>query len=164
MGRELLLSGVTVVDFTRILAGPYCTMLLGDLGAEVLKIEPPKGDDSRYWGPPVVDGESAYFLAVNRNKKSLTLDLKNPEALEVRFRTTALPLKAVAAHQTVLFQCFPPPSLPHDDGNDDSPADKNGERGQREDGWRHATFSRQSRVDTHPLQTVASGRPSMPGF
>jgi crotonobetainyl-CoA:carnitine CoA-transferase CaiB-like acyl-CoA transferase len=86
MGRELLLSGVTVVDFTRILAGPYCTMLLGDLGAEVLKIEPPKGDDSRYWGPPFVDGESAYFLAVNRNKKSLTLDLKTPEAAEIALR------------------------------------------------------------------------------
>lgn len=83
MGRELLLSGVSVLDFTRILAGPYCTMLLGDLGAEVLKIEPPKGDDSRYWGPPFVDGESAYFLAVNRNKKSLTLDLKIPEALAI---------------------------------------------------------------------------------
>src|SRR3990172_8712385 len=86
MGRELLLSGVTVLDFTRILAGPYCTMLLGDLGATVLKIEPPKGDDSRYWGPPFVDGESAYFLAVNRNKKSLTLDLKTPEALEIVLR------------------------------------------------------------------------------
>ena len=86
MGRELLLSGVTVLDFTRILAGPFCTMLLGDLGAEVLKIEPPKGDDSRYWGPPFVEGESAYFLAVNRNKKSLTLDLKTPEALEIVLR------------------------------------------------------------------------------
>jgi crotonobetainyl-CoA:carnitine CoA-transferase CaiB-like acyl-CoA transferase len=61
-------------------------MLLGDLGAEVLKIEPPKGDDSRYWGPPFVEGESAYFLAVNRNKKSLTLDLKTPEALEIVLR------------------------------------------------------------------------------
>jgi crotonobetainyl-CoA:carnitine CoA-transferase CaiB-like acyl-CoA transferase len=83
MGRENLLSGVTVLDFTRILAGPYCTMLLGDLGAAVLKIEPPKGDDSRYWGPPFVDGESAYFLAVNRNKKGLTLDLKTKEAVEI---------------------------------------------------------------------------------
>lgn len=83
MGRELLLSGVTVLDFTRILAGPYCTMLLGDLGADVLKIEPPRGDDSRYWGPPFVAGESAYFLAVNRNKKSLVLDLKTKEALGI---------------------------------------------------------------------------------
>ncbi len=61
-------------------------MLLGDLGAEVLKVEPPKGDDSRYWGPPFLDGESAYFLAVNRNKKSLTLDLKTPEALDIVLR------------------------------------------------------------------------------
>jgi crotonobetainyl-CoA:carnitine CoA-transferase CaiB-like acyl-CoA transferase len=83
VGRELLLSGVTVLDFTRILAGPYCTMLLGDLGATVLKVEPPRGDDSRYWGPPFAEGESAYFLAVNRNKKSLTLDLKNREALDI---------------------------------------------------------------------------------
>ncbi|HEY7700640.1 MAG TPA: CoA transferase, partial [Vicinamibacteria bacterium] len=86
MARESLLSGITVLDFTRILAGPYCTMLLGDLGAEVLKIEPPKGDDSRYWGPPFVEGESAYFLAVNRNKKSLTLDLKTGEARDIVLR------------------------------------------------------------------------------
>ncbi len=86
MGRERLLSGVSVLDFSRILAGPYCTMLLGDLGAEVLKIEPPKGDDSRYWGPPFAFGESAYFLAVNRNKKSLTLDLKTREALDIVLR------------------------------------------------------------------------------
>jgi crotonobetainyl-CoA:carnitine CoA-transferase CaiB-like acyl-CoA transferase len=79
MARELPLQGITVLDFTRILAGPYCTMLLGDLGADILKIEPPKGDDSRHWGPPFVDGESAYFLAVNRNKKSLVLDLKTEE-------------------------------------------------------------------------------------
>jgi crotonobetainyl-CoA:carnitine CoA-transferase CaiB-like acyl-CoA transferase len=76
---RLPLSGVTVIDFTRILAGPYCTMVLGDLGAEVLKIEPPQGDDSRHWGPPFAEGESAYFLAVNRNKKSLSLDLKTDD-------------------------------------------------------------------------------------
>jgi crotonobetainyl-CoA:carnitine CoA-transferase CaiB-like acyl-CoA transferase len=86
VGRESLLSGVTILDFTRILAGPYCTMMLGDLGADVLKIEPPRGDDSRYWGPPFVEGESAYFLAVNRNKKSLTLDLKTKEALDIVLR------------------------------------------------------------------------------
>jgi formyl-CoA transferase/CoA:oxalate CoA-transferase len=70
------LSGVTVVDLSRILAGPYCTMMLGDLGAEVLKVESPGGDDSRGWGPPFVSGEAAYFLAVNRNKKSICLNLK----------------------------------------------------------------------------------------
>ncbi len=73
---NLPLSGVTVVDLSRILAGPYATMMLGDLGAEILKVEPPGGDDSRGWGPPFASGESAYFLAVNRNKKSLCLNLK----------------------------------------------------------------------------------------
>ncbi len=70
------LTGITIVDLSRILAGPYCTMMLGDLGAEVLKVEPPQGDDARGWGPPFVSGESAYFLAVNRNKKSVRVNLK----------------------------------------------------------------------------------------
>ncbi|HSB90521.1 MAG TPA: CoA transferase [Anaerolineales bacterium] len=76
-----LLDGVLVVDLTRVLAGPYCTMMLGDLGAEVIKIEEPKrGDDTRSWGPPFASGgESAYFLSANRNKRSLTLNLKTDE-------------------------------------------------------------------------------------
>lgn len=70
------LEGVRVLDLTRALAGPYCTMMLGDLGADVIKVERPgKGDDSRLWGPPFVAGESAYFLCTNRNKRSMTLDL-----------------------------------------------------------------------------------------
>src|SRR5579862_3714416 len=74
------LEGVTVLDLTRVLSGPYCTMLLGDMGARVIKVEQPgKGDDTRGWGPPFVDGESAYFLSVNRNKESVTLDFKKPE-------------------------------------------------------------------------------------
>jgi crotonobetainyl-CoA:carnitine CoA-transferase CaiB-like acyl-CoA transferase len=77
------LAGITVVDLTRILAGPYCTMMLGDLGAEVIKIEPPRGDDSRGWGPPFVSGESAYFLAVNRNKKSVCVNLKSDGGKDV---------------------------------------------------------------------------------
>lgn len=79
-----VLSGIRVVDFTRVVAGPYCTMLLGDLGAEVIKIEQPgKGDDTRSWGPPFVGGESAYFLSVNRNKKGVCLDLNNEDDLKV---------------------------------------------------------------------------------
>ena len=75
------LSGITVIDLTRVLAGPYCTMLLGDMGAEVIKIERPDGgDDTRGFGPPYLNGESAMFLAINRNKKSITLNLKQPEA------------------------------------------------------------------------------------
>ena len=78
------LNGVRVVDLTRALAGPYCTMILGDLGAEVVKIEQPgSGDETRGWGPPFVADQSAYFLSINRNKKSLTLDLKQPGGLEV---------------------------------------------------------------------------------
>ena len=75
------LAGFTVLDFTRVLSGPYCTMLLADMGARVIKIEQPgRGDDTRAWGPPFVGSESAYFLSVNRNKESLALDLKKPGA------------------------------------------------------------------------------------
>jgi len=78
------LHGVTVVDFTRVLSGPYCTMLLADMGARVIKIEhPDRGDDTRGWGPPFQGSESAYFLSVNRNKESVTLDLKSPDAAEI---------------------------------------------------------------------------------
>jgi crotonobetainyl-CoA:carnitine CoA-transferase CaiB-like acyl-CoA transferase len=78
------LEGITVLDLTRVLSGPYCTMLLADMGARVIKIEQPgKGDDTRAWGPPFVNGESAYFLSVNRNKESVTIDFKNPEGRAV---------------------------------------------------------------------------------
>src|SRR5258707_15167050 len=73
------LAGMRVVDLTRILAGPLCTMMLGDMGADVIKVEPPdKGDDPRGWGPPFIAGEAAYFLGVNRNKRSLTLNMAVP--------------------------------------------------------------------------------------
>ncbi|MBO0729837.1 MAG: CoA transferase, partial [Acidimicrobiaceae bacterium] len=72
----LPLDGIRVLDFTHALAGPYCTMLLGDLGADVIKVEPPEGDQSRHWGPPFLNGESTYFMSVNRNKRSVLLDVK----------------------------------------------------------------------------------------
>jgi formyl-CoA transferase len=78
------LDGVRVLDLTRVVAGPYCSMFLGDLGAEVVKVEQPGlGDDTRGWGPPFAGGESAYYLCINRNKKSLTLDLKSKRAVEL---------------------------------------------------------------------------------
>ncbi|RZT16626.1 crotonobetainyl-CoA:carnitine CoA-transferase CaiB-like acyl-CoA transferase [Kribbella sp. VKM Ac-2569] len=75
------LSGLLVADFSRILAGPYATMLLADLGADVVKVESPGGDDTRSWQPPVRHGISTYYLAVNRNKRSIALDLKDPSDL-----------------------------------------------------------------------------------
>lgn len=80
---EKPLAGIVVADFTRILAGPLCTMVLADLGAEVIKIERPAGgDDTRTWGPPFVGDDAAYFLSINRNKKSITLDLSDSEDLK----------------------------------------------------------------------------------
>ena len=83
------LSGTRVVDLTRALAGPYCTLLLGDMGADVVKIElPGSGDETRQWGPPFVAGESSYFMSVNRNKRSVTLDLKSEPGCEALRRLT----------------------------------------------------------------------------
>ena len=74
------LNGITILDLTRVLSGPYCTMLLADMGARVIKIEQPRsGDDTRHWGPPFLGTESAYFLSINRNKESVTLDFKQAE-------------------------------------------------------------------------------------
>ena len=71
------LAGLFVLDLSRVLAGPYASMTLADLGAEVIKVEHPEGgDDTRQWGPPWAGGESAYYLSVNRNKKSITINLK----------------------------------------------------------------------------------------
>ena len=78
------LEGIKVLDLSRALAGPYCTMMLADMGAEVIKVEMPgKGDDSRSWGPPFIEGESAYFMSINRNKKSITLNMKSGKSMEI---------------------------------------------------------------------------------
>jgi len=97
---EPLLKDVVIVDLTRVLAGPYCTQMLGDLGAEVIKVEMPgQGDDTRQWGPPFTEsGESAYFLSANRNKRSLTLNLKSEEGVEI--------LKTLIAKADVLVDNF----------------------------------------------------------
>jgi formyl-CoA transferase/CoA:oxalate CoA-transferase len=87
------LTGMRVLDLTRVMAGPYCTMMLGDMGADVVKIERPgKGDDTRPWGPPFLEGESAYYLSVNRNKRSVTVDLKDPAGREIAHRLARLGL------------------------------------------------------------------------
>lgn len=98
------LDGIRVLDLTRVLAGPYCTMFLGDLGAEVVKVEQPGvGDDTRGWGPPFTGGESAYFLCVNRNKKSVTVDLKSQEGVAL--------LRRLAERADVLIENFRPGAM-----------------------------------------------------
>jgi formyl-CoA transferase len=85
MSTQPLLHNIRVLDLTRVLAGPFCTQLLGDLGADVLKIEAPgRGDDTRHWGPPFTEsGQAAYFLSTNRNKRSLTLNLKSDKGQDI---------------------------------------------------------------------------------
>jgi formyl-CoA transferase/CoA:oxalate CoA-transferase len=97
------LAGVTVLDLTRNLAGPYCTMLLGDLGADVVKVESPGGDDTRTWTPPDWNGESPTFLAANRNKRSIAVDLDQPAGAEV--------VRALAARADVVVESFRPGAL-----------------------------------------------------
>ena len=98
------LAGFTVLDLTRVLSGPYCTMMLADMGARVIKVEQPgRGDDTRGWGPPFQNGESAYFMSVNRNKESVTLDFKHPEGRAV--------LDRLIAEADVLVENFRPGAL-----------------------------------------------------
>jgi crotonobetainyl-CoA:carnitine CoA-transferase CaiB-like acyl-CoA transferase len=98
------LRGVTVLDLSRVLAGPYCTMQLADMGARVIKIERPgAGDDTRAWGPPFAGGESAYFLSINRNKESVTLNFKHPRGRQL--------LDDLIARADVLIENFRPGTL-----------------------------------------------------
>ena len=84
------LQNLKILDLTRALAGPFCTLMLGDQGADIIKIElPQSGDDTRHWGPPFIQTESAYFLSINRNKRSLTLNFKEPEARQIFLRLCA---------------------------------------------------------------------------
>ncbi|MEO6456835.1 MAG: CoA transferase [Chloroflexia bacterium] len=83
------LDGIRVLDLSRVLAGPYCTMMLGDLGADVIKVESPEGDDTRRWGPPYLGSESAYYLSCNRNKRGMVIDLSTREGQEVARRLVA---------------------------------------------------------------------------
>ena len=104
--RELArpLEGITVLDISRVLSGPYCTMQLADMGARVIKIERPGlGDDTRAWGPPFINGESAYFLSINRNKESLTLNFKHPEGRRL--------LDELIARADILVENFRPGTL-----------------------------------------------------
>ncbi|OLC57254.1 MAG: formyl-CoA transferase [Chloroflexi bacterium 13_1_40CM_4_68_4] len=104
MSRVGGLADIKVVDLTRALAGPYCTMILGDHGADVIKVEmPDTGDETRLWAPPFVDGESAYYLSINRNKRSLTLDLKHEMGKRV--------LERLIEESDILVENFSPGAL-----------------------------------------------------
>lgn len=97
------LDGLLIADFSRVLAGPYCTMLLGDLGATVIKIESPLGDDTRTWMPPTHDDVATYYLAINRNKRSVTLNFKDAADLQLAHE--------LAARADILIENFKPGSL-----------------------------------------------------
>lgn len=113
------LNGIRILDFTRVLAGPFCTMLLGDMGADVIKIESPKGDETRAWGPPWAGDQSAYYLSVNRNKRSITLNLKTAEGQRIA--------RQLAAKSHIVIENFKPGQmaefgLSYDELRADNPA------------------------------------------
>lgn len=97
------LEGIVIADFSRVLAGPFCTMLLADLGARVIKVESPGGDDTRQWAPPIANDMSTYFMSANRNKESIALDLKDPADLETAHD--------IVARADVLIENFKPGGL-----------------------------------------------------
>ena len=98
------LHGLTILDLSRVLSGPYCTMLAADMGARVIKIEHPEsGDDTRAWGPPFLKGESSYFLSINRNKESVAIDFKKPEGRDL--------IRSLAARADIVVENFRPGTL-----------------------------------------------------
>src|ERR1051326_3009074 len=105
MSGDPPLSGLRVLDLSRVLAGPLCTQVLGDLGADVVKVERPGvGDDTRHWGPPFAGEDAAYFLSLNRNKRSVELDLATAEGAKA--------VRRLAAGSDVLIENFRPGSMP----------------------------------------------------
>lgn len=103
MASEGALAGLTVIDLTRILSGPYCTQILGDHGADVIKVEPPGGDETRSWGPPFVEGTASYYIGVNRNKRGIVLDLADRRGREA--------LLGLLAGADVLIENYKPGTL-----------------------------------------------------
>jgi crotonobetainyl-CoA:carnitine CoA-transferase CaiB-like acyl-CoA transferase len=98
------ITGLRVLDLTRALAGPFCSMMLGDMGADIIKVEQPGiGDNSRAWGPPFLGGESSYFLSVNRNKRSIAINLRDPHGAEI--------LRRLVAQSDILLENFVPGTL-----------------------------------------------------
>ena len=95
------LTHMRVLDMTRALTGPYCTQMLGDMGADIIKVEQPKvGDNSRAWGPPFVGSESTYYLSINRNKRSMTLDLRHPDSAQI--------MRTLVAQSDIVIENFVP--------------------------------------------------------
>jgi len=95
------LTNIRVLDMTRALTGPYCTQMLGDMGADIIKVEQPGiGDNSRAWGPPFVNGESTYYLSINRNKRSMTLDLRHPDSAQI--------MRTLVAQSDIVIENFVP--------------------------------------------------------
>ena len=102
--RRRLLEGIRVLDLSRIIAGPFCSQILGDMGADVIKVEQPgRGDETRTWGPPFANGEAVYFFCVNRNKRSITINLKDPRGLGI--------LRELVNRSDILLENFKPGTL-----------------------------------------------------
>ena len=102
-GKTGALAGIKVIDLTRVLGGPFATQLLADHGADVIKVEPPQGDEVRDWGPPFHDDDAAYYIGINRNKRSVGLDLSQQEGRDV--------LLSLLSEADVVIENFKPGSM-----------------------------------------------------